>query len=65
MQLDGRISESGTYQDLAGDVNSRFRKLMAAQLEAVVPANQAIPVSPPYGAENTTATTEQPQFEGR
>ena len=33
---DGRITESGTYKQLAANRDSRFYKLMAAQLEAAV-----------------------------
>lgn len=32
--LDGRITESGTYRELVGRKDSRFRALMAAQLSA-------------------------------
>jgi len=32
--VDGRISESGTYRELVGRKDSRFRALMAAQLSA-------------------------------
>lgn len=32
--LDGRITESGSYRELVGRKDSRFRALMAAQLSA-------------------------------
>lgn len=35
-ELGGQITESGTYRQLAADKNTRFHKLMAAQLEAAV-----------------------------
>jgi putative ABC transport system ATP-binding protein len=38
--LDGRITESGSYYSLVNRPNSRFRALMAAQLNALTPTEE-------------------------
>ncbi|KAK2463064.1 hypothetical protein APHAL10511_004719 [Amanita phalloides] len=40
---DGRITESGTYRELIGRPDSRFRALIAAQLSATIPEPESEP----------------------
>jgi len=57
----GRITESGTYRELVGRENSRFRTLMAAQLNAAAGESLYLgpkPTDPQDGKEDETSKTE-------
>jgi len=57
----GRITESGTYRELVGRENSRFRALMAAQLNAAAGESLYLdpkPTNDQDGKEDETSTTE-------
>ncbi|CDO72646.1 hypothetical protein BN946_scf184985.g65 [Trametes cinnabarina] len=57
---DGRITETGTYRELVNKEDSRFRHLMAAQLDAAAGESLAPGASiPPESAEEVAAAEEQ------
>ncbi|OSC98781.1 P-loop containing nucleoside triphosphate hydrolase protein [Trametes coccinea BRFM310] len=60
---DGRITETGTYRELVNKADSRFRHLMAAQLDAAAGESLASGVSVPAdqapSTEEVAATEEQ------
>jgi len=55
---DGRITESGTYRELVGRENSRFRTLMAAQLNAAAGESLYLGSNPTDGKEYETSETD-------
>ncbi|KAF8627662.1 hypothetical protein AX15_004353 [Amanita polypyramis BW_CC] len=50
--IDGRITESGTYRELIGRPDSRFRALMAAQLTATIAEPEELGVAPSSTTED-------------
>ncbi|KAH7928699.1 hypothetical protein BV22DRAFT_1030461 [Leucogyrophana mollusca] len=57
---DGRITESGTYRQLVNQKDSRFRALMAAQLNAATVDSAAVEPSPSPSPSSSTSTIESP-----